>query len=884
MLSDAAAGKGGALMVQGGPGIGKTALLQAALDGVPALRVLRAVGSQYEMELPFATLHQLLFPLLTMLGDLPGVQARAVRVALGMESGGPATTPLISFGVHSLLAVAGGETPLVCAVDDAHWADRASAEVLGLVVRRLARLPVAFVATVRDPVPAFAGLPVLRLPGLTPEESRALLNGHLRTPIDPSVRDRIVAEAQGNPLALLEFPTAGAGGFRIPLGGRLPQTLEAGFQRRLAALSPGARRFARLAAADPTGDPALVRRAADTLGLPRSAIAEVEATGLIEVGSPVRFRHPLVRSALYEDAGPGERRMLHAALGEATDAGVDPDRRAWHAAQAATSPNPWLATELERLAARAHARGGLAASAAFLKRAAMLTPSRRLRARRLLAAAHEHREMGDRAAALDLVALAEDAHSDEALRAETSVLRARVLFDRARNEGAVRALIAAARRVGPVDPVLGRDVLLDALAAVTFLGRFADAQLLPELAAEVRALPAPEGRERPVDLLLNALVTRVEHGGWPDPAVLGPAIDAYVRDVRDGARQFGLGELWLVCSAAEDVWDDAHFLEVAERQLHYARDSGAVVSLPVALSYQALAHVHQGRFDEAQRLVDEAYGVSADIGAPHMVYVDVTVAGWRGDEARVHRLSESAVRDAAARGEGRLLTAVEYANAVLFNGLGRYADAADACQTSARLDEPSFPPWVFPEYVEAAARSGRLAEAREVVVRLERRAAELDSEWCTGAALCARALVTDDLAAADLYREAIARLARTRGRIRLGRARLLYGEWLRRNGRRRQAVTELTAARALFSEMGAHAFVARTDRELLAAAPGRRTTGLSEREDVVARLVAGGATSREVAAALQISPRTVDAHLRKVFTKLGITSRRQLRDRYPAGG
>lgn len=893
LISSARAGHGGALVVHGGAGIGKTALLAAALETASGVRVLRATGSQYEMELPFAGLHQLLLPRLDRLDRLAAVQARALAAALGLaDTGADAaapTGPLVARAALALLADSAHDEPIVCAVDDAQWLDHASAQVLAYVAHRLSGTPVALVAAVREPAaaPGLAGLPELPLAGLGDPDDRTVLLAGLRTPLDPGVLDRILAEARGNPLALLELPhradpAALAGGFGIPSGAGLPRALEDGFRSRLADLSGAARRYLTVAAADPTGDPGLVHRAARELGLDPAAPHEAIGTGLIEIDARLRFGHPLMRAAVYEAAPAADRVAAHRALAAATDPVTDPDRRAWHAAQATSEPDVALAGELERLSARAHTRGGLAAAAAFLERAAVLTADPPVRARRLLAAAAVRRETGELSAALDLVALAESAGPDRARRADAAVLRARVAFDRARDEDAVRRLIGAARQAGPIDPALGREVLFDALAAITFMGRFARRELLVELAAEAAALPAAGRGASPAELLLDGLLSRTEQGGPPDPALLGPALAAYLRHGRKDSRRFGIGEVWLACSAAEDVWDDRAFLELARRQLDIVRETGALVTLPAALSYGALALMYEGRFAEAQRLVDDAYAAAADLGTPGIIHVDVVAAAWRGDEQRVHRLGRAAVREATASGEGRLLTAVEYGKAVLLNGLGRYREAADACRVSAEIDGPSIPPGIFSEYVEATGRAGQLDAATRVVVRLERRAAELNSDWCTGTARCARALVTPGPAAGGHYRVAIEHLSRTVGSVRLARAHLLYGEWLRRNGSRTEATAQLRAARDAFVAMDAAAFAARATRELAAAGgTGRRGgiggPGLTEQERVVARLVATGATTREVAAELFLSPRTVDSHLRAIFGKFGITSRRQLR-------
>ena len=889
---------GEAILVTGPAGIGKTALVAETLEDVTGVRVLQTAGAQYDLELPYAALQQLLRPLVGGIDSLPEPQARAVASALGMGQTAAPSSVLVALGTLNLLIGAAGDLPVICVIDDAHWLDDASSQVLAFVSRRLGGSAVAVILVARQPLmsDAFSGITVLRLHGLEDTDARTLLRTGLRAPLDPRVRDRILAEAQGNPLALLELPRSAdlgalAGGFGVPAGAQLPRTLGAGFQERLERLPAHARLFLLVASADPTGDPVVVWRAARHLGLDPVAASHGLDAGLMQVGIQVRFRHPLVRSAVYESATDEGRRAVHEALALATDPEADPERRAWHAAQASAGPDERLADELERLANRARSRGGLAASGAFLEQSAALTPDTGSRARRLLAAARARRECGDFDRALQLVASAEAAVREPALHAEAQVVRARIAFDRGRDEQAVRGLIAAATAIGPFDVLLGRDVLFDALAAVTFLGRIATWSLTVDLAEAVLGMPVDEDRMRPLDRLLDGLMSRITSGGKVDPETIRPVLALYLQYGSEAGQapaaveRFGIGELWLACSAAQDVWDDQTFTALARRQLQYARDNGALAGMPVALTYRALSLVHEGRFPPAQRLVDEAYAVSDEIGAPRMAFVDMSIAAWQGDRERVRELTRQAVADATARGEGRLLTAAEYATAVSLNGMGEYAAAADACRTAVQPGEPSFPVWLIPEFVEATARSGQVEEALEVVQHLERVAAEMDTDWCTGIALYIRGLVSAGEQADTAYREAIKHLARTSRRIHLARARLSYGEWLRDEDRKGEARELLEAAQEMFLAMGARDFAGRAGRALRAATGVARRhnageAALTPQEQAVTRLVAQGATSKEAAAELFISPRTVDAHLRSIFAKLGVKSRRELRDMY----
>ncbi|MEU4556943.1 AAA family ATPase [Actinoplanes sp. NPDC023936] len=902
LVEGARGATGDAILVTGPAGIGKTALVAETIAEVTGgVRVLQTAGAQYEMELPFAALQQLLQPLVGGIESLPEPQARAVASALGTgETVSPATV-LVALGTLNLLTWAARERPVICVVDDTHWLDDASSQVLAFVVRRLSGAAVSVIFMAREPLTsdALSGVTVLRLRGLEDADARTLLRTGLRAPLDPRVRDRILAEAQGNPLALLELPRSAdlgalAGGFGVPGTARLPRTLEVGFQDRLERLPAQARRFLLVASADPTGDPVVVWRAARHLGLDPVAASHGVDAGLIQIDIRIRFRHPLVRSAIYESATVDDRRAVHDALAVATDPLVDPERRAWHAAQAAAEPDEQLADELERLANRARSRGGLAASGAFLEQAAALTPDTGSQARRLLAAARARHECGDFGRALRLVAAAEATVQDPVLQARAQVVRARVAFDRGRDEPAVRGLIAAARAIGPFDVLFGRDVLFDALAAATLMGRFATWSLTLDLAEAVRDLPVDDERTRPLDRLLDPLIACIS-GGKADPGAIRPVLAHYLEygskagQADRAVERFDIGELWLACQAAQDIWDDQIFIALSRQQLDYARDNGALAGMPIALTHRALSLIHEGRFPPAQRLVDEGYAISAEIGAPRMAFVDMAIAAWQGDRQRVRELTEQAMADATARDEGRLLTAAEYATAVSLNGMGEFAAAADACRTAVHLDEPSFPPWLIPEFVEGAARSGRPQDALEVVERLERVAAEMDTDWGTGTALYVRALISAGEQADTAYREAIKRLARTTRRIDLARARLAYGEWLAGEERKGEAREQLEAAHEMFLAMGARDFAGRASRALRAATgvvrrPNAGEAALTAAEQAVTRLVARGATSKEAAAELFISPRTVDAHLRSIFAKLGVKSRRELRDMYRDAG
>ena len=901
LLLAARAGGGGALVVRGPAGIGKTVLVAAATAAVPGMRTLRATGTEFEARLPFAGLHQLCEPLLEHLGELPPPQADAVRRALGLADSPAAggTDLILGAGLLGLLAAAARIQPLVCVVDDAQWLDPASTEALAFAARRLAGRPVAVVVVVRDEDGAqgpltLRALPHLRPGGLPERVARELLDAEVRAPLDPAVRDRVIAEARGNPLALLELPRAAGsaelvGDSRLPHRDSLVGTLEESFLQRLSGLPAPSRAFVTLAAAEPTGDPALLWRAATGLGLPNGVALPAEATGLLGVGTRVVFRHPLVRSAAYDAAALDERRAAHAALARATDPAADPDRRAWHLALAAHGPDEAVAAELARSAGRAQARGGLAATAAFLERAARLTPDAADRADRLVEAAAAARSAGAPETALELLALASSSRLDERQEALVQALRARAAFDQRRDGGALDLLLAAGRGFAQVDPVQAREVLFEAFAAAVFAGRLAERGVSADIATLVDRLP-PVDPTSADDALFQALLVQETQGRTAAAPLLRRGVDALLAGDDDGPP--ATGGLWMGCSAAQELGDENAFRALAVRQLTAVRRAGALAALPVTLSYRALGHVHAGEFDQAQALVDEAHRAAAELEVPPMLYVDVTIAAWRGDEARTEDLVRVGTADATARGEGRLLSALEYARAVLLNSRGRYAEALDACRPAAELDEHSYRVWIVPDFVEAAVRAGRPDLAAPVHERWREEA--VDSDWMAGLIARCSALLDDGAEAETHHRASLEHLARGHGLPQLGRSHLLYGEWLRREGRVRDARAQLTTAHEVLHAVGARGFAARAARELAAtgarARPRRSPSSgpaglpldlpggqLTAQERHVARLVATGATTKEAAAALFLSHRTVDAHLRSIFAKLGITSRRELR-------
>ena len=788
----------------------------------------------------------------------------------------------------SVLAEVAEDQPLLCLVDDLQWLDEASAQVLGFVARRLLAEPIAIVFAVREPAepPSVSSLPELRVRGLGHEDASALLAAVVPGRLDERVRERLIAETGGNPLALLELPRgmsaaelAGGFGMHAPLAG-----IEDAFQRlRLDPLPDETRRLLQLVAADPVGEPLLLWRAAAELGLdPGTADAAVDA-GLLDMGAQVRFRHPCMRTAAYRTASPEERHEVHAALARATDPERDADRRAWHRAQATAGPDEEVADELERSAGRALARGGLAAAAALRDHAAMLTPDPARRARRLLAAARAKRDAGALDAALELLIATEGGPLDEHLAAEIELLRGEIAFDQRRMGDAVELLVHAARRLDPLDGELARTTHLEALGAAMWAG----GGRVAEAAEAARA--APPGPDPPgaVDLLVDALAIRVTEGHAAAARELRRAVDAVValEPADDVGRWLWLTGLRAGAIAALELWDADAWHALAERQVRVARDTGALVQLQFGLQFLARSHLLGGDLAATGRAVEEERAIAEATGTAPVAYTQMALAAWRGDEALTAELVERERFVASERGIGRLTLFTGYAVSVINNGTGRYDLAIDAARDAFGDNHLGFTPLVVPELAEAASRTGDRALLETVLEWMSARAAVTPGDWAHGMQARVRALADED--PDRFHRDSIERLDRTRLRLEAARARLLYGEWLRREGRRVDAREQLRVARETFLAAGAEGFAERARHELLATGEKVRKRSddtrdeLTPQEEQIARLAREGRTNPEIGAELFLSPRTVEWHLKMVFTKLGISSRRALRDALP---
>lgn len=897
------AGGSQVLVLRGEAGVGKTALLEQLSVQASAFRVLQVAGVQSDMELAFAGLQQLCAPIMEFLGELPEPQRAALDVAFGRGVGEVPDRFLVGLAVLSLMAAAAQRQPLLCVVDDAQWLDQVSVQTLGFVARRLLAEPIALVFGARDDgAQVLAGLPQLIVKGLSDSDARELLESVMLGGIDGPVRDRIVAETRGNPLALLEVPRSIssaelAGGFWLSGSASSPGAIESGYVRRIQALPDSTRLLLLVAAAEPVGDAALFLRAAAALGIPIDALAPAEAAGVIEFGPRMRFRHPLLRSAAYRAADLTDRRAVHQALADATDPLADPDRRAWHAAHAAAGPDDAVAADLESSAARAQGRGGIAAAAAFLERATILTADPALRGARALTAAQAKRDAAAPAAARELLNLAEREALSELQRAQVARLRAQMDFVRSRagEAGAApvrdtaQALLDAARRLENLDPYASRETYLEALAALMYAGRLGEPDALMRAAeAALTALGGDGELSRPVDFLLKGIAERVTQGVSAGSESLRIGLDHMcalaASDDRHVLRWMVPAFPILQESAAHELWDQTVVSQLATAAVRAARNGGALATLPRALVYRAGAHLVSGEFHTAATLVEEANAISAATDHSSAVkYHGLMLTAWQGNATEAIRLIEATQADGINRGEGRVLGLTGYAAAVLFNGLGRYEEAFSAARTVCEYEDVGFFSWCLYELVEAATRSGELTAAAAAVRQLAERAGASGTDWGLGALASAQAMLADDETADALFTEAVERLGRSTITAHQARAHLVYGEWLRRVLRRADARHHLTKAYELFARMGALAFAERARRELAATGEKVRTqqpsTGgeLTAQEAQIARLAGEGLTNQEIGAQLFISTHTVEWHLRKVFAKLGITSRRQLR-------
>jgi DNA-binding CsgD family transcriptional regulator len=892
LLDGVRGGRCGVLVVHGEAGIGKTALLEYAVEAAREFRIIRTSGVEAEMELPFAAAQQMCSPFLDLFDRLPQPQHEALGVAFGLTTGPVPNPLLVGLAILGLLFEAAKEAPLLALVDDAHWLDHASARALAFVARRLLAEKIALVFAARQVDDALGRLPSLHVESLRRRDARALLESVLAARLDEPVLERIVVETRGNPLALLELPrgltpTELAGGFGLPAAVPLSASIEESFTKRLEHLPDDTRLLLLLAAAEPLGDPLLLWRAAEKLGISAGATAAIETDDLLTIGAQVTFRHPLVRSAVYGSAPPEHRRAVHLALAEVTDRAADPDRHAWHLAAAASPPDEEVACELERSAGRAQARGGLAAAAAFLQRSVALTGDPERRADRPLAAARANLYAGAFEEALRLLVVAEGHSLDEVQQAQSELLRGQIAFSSNIGSDAPPLLLSAARRLERFDVDLARETYLDAWGAAWFAGSLATAGGLLEVSRAARVAPPSTHPSQPFDLLLDGLALLITEGRAAAASALRRASSAFVaadtQAVADSPAENSFRWTALPPIPSYVLWDDESWYAINSRQLGLAREAGALARVPMGLITGAVIDAWSGEFAKAAEATTEADAIVEATGTRLAPYAAMLLLALQGREADGFTLFESAIKEATAVGQGFAVQWGEFVKAILFNGLGRYEEALIAAQQAAD-DTPELfiSSWALAELIEAASRSVGPGQAAGALKRLTEDTAVAGTDWGLGIAARSRALLTHGDAAESLYREAIERLGRTRLRPELARAHLLYGEWLRRQRRRLDAREELRIAHEMFTGLGMEAFAERARVEL--EATGERTRKravdtidqLTPQEAQVARLAAKGNSNREIAAELFISPSTVEYHLRKAFRKLDVKSRTQL--------
>ena len=870
--------------------MGKTALLQYLIVAASGLTVLRAAGVESEMELAFASLHQLCAPLLGRLEKLPAPQSQALQTAFGERDGAPPDQFLVGLAVLSLFSELAEERPLLCVVDDTQWVDQASALTLAFVARRLQAEPIGIVFAAREPGDELRSLAELEVRGLRDDDARALLTSQFPSLLDERVCDRIVAEVRGNPLALLELPCGLttmelAGGFALRRAEALPGRIEESYARRVEALPEDARLLLLVAAAEPVGDPVLLRGGSERLGVVASAFDATDE--LLELGERVTFRHPLARSAVYRTAGASDRRAVHLALAEATNRDVDPDRRAWHLAAATAGVDEDVAEELERSAGRAQSRGGLAAAAAFLQRAVALTVDPARRADRALAAAQASLSAGAFDSARSLLAAAETGPLDDLQRARIDLLRAEGAYSERRGGEAPGLLLRAAKALEPLDLGLARETYLDAWSSALFAGQLAGTTNLDDVSREARAAPRPTGDIRPSDLLLDGFALAFTDGRAKAAPVLERAAAGFAGEEVSIEEVLRWG--WLATAAAVMAWDYDTCLAISDRGVELAREAGALTVLAVSVNVLAQALALGGEFGKVATRVAEADAVTEATGAQVAPYGALVLAGFRGVEAEASRLIDATIEEATAGGQGTAVQYAHWANAVLLNGLCRYREAL----TAARLASEDTPElfvsvWAAAELVEAAVRSNDQEQARDALERIDAATSVAGNDWALGIQARTRALLAEPDAAEPLYLDAVERLGRTPLRPELARAQLLYGEWLRRQNRRVDARAQLRGAHELFAAIGMEAFAERARAELLATGEKVRKRTVQTRDELtpqelnIARLARDGLSNPEIGAQLFLSPRTVEWHLRKVFAKLEIRSRRELVNALPS--
>jgi DNA-binding CsgD family transcriptional regulator len=890
-------GRGGSLVVRGEAGTGKTRLLDQAVERAPECRIVRVAGVESERELALAAMLQLCEPLLDDLEGLPLPQADALRTAFGLRTASFPDRLLLGLAVRSLFARAAEQQPLICVVEDAQWLDGPSARLLAFVARRLDPLPVGLVFATRERREEFVGLADVEVEGLSELEARLLIDTAIPGACDEEVRARIVAETAGNPVEIIELltslrPAHIASGYGAPNSFPLPAPMARSFSSRLERLPADARTLLLVAAAEPLGRPDLLWRAADQLGIPAVAVVRCQDDGFLRLdGGLVRFRHPAMRSAVYGEATPTERRQVHRALAAAADPQSEGERHAWHRAEATSVPTEELAAALQQLAYQAQDKGGFAAKAALLDRAAALTPDAARRSRRLLAAGQAKLAAGVPDQALALLAGIDCQLLEEPGCSQLEQLVARAVAAQRGGPDAPAVLLRTAKRLRALDAELARDTYLDAFeAAMQTGGVDSDSTValaasdvgtvLPAAAAQPTAPPAvaaaPKTRQA-VDFLLDGLASLFAED-YPSAV---PALRVALRELslRADNRWLSLG-----ATVASDLWDDRTSRALATRQRESALRAGALGGLHPSLGMLAQSSILAGGFAEASDLIEQAGPAASDPANVSLRCAELMLAAFRGPQAR------QLLEDEISQGQGRLVAFAHEMRAVLENSLGNYREALTAAESAVTYRQVGASDRAMAELVEAAARCGERQTGEVVLQRLSQRTQLCGTDWALGIEARSRALLSEGQAADQLYQTAIERLARSSVSTALARAHLVYGEWLRREGTRMQARIQLRTALEMFRAMGALAFAERAERELLATGERVRRPEdalgihLTSQEAHISQLARDGHSNSDIAAKLFLSPRTVEYHLRKVFKKLAISSRNELHRALPASG
>lgn len=886
LLAATREGDARALCLHGEPGIGKTELLNYAVESATDFRVFRTAGSEAEMELAYASLQEFFRAEPGSLRHLPDPQRRALEIVLGRQAGTAPDPMLVGLALLNMVSALSAERPVLCIVDDAQWLDSSSAQVIGFAARHASKDAVGFLFAARHLTDEIRGLPQLALAGLGDREARGLLSTVLPDRLDDRVVDRIIAETHGNPLAILELPKGLspaqlAGGFGLPASVTLADQIEESYRRRLARLPADSRRLLLVVAADPTGNSDIVWRAADQLGIAEEAAEAIEREGLIEFGERVVFRHPLVRSAVYNTATPKDRREVHRALGLATDPNSDPDRRVWHLAQATLRADKSVADELEASAERAQSRGGFAAAGAFLERSVALTSDPERRAVRALQAAQAKRLAGALDSASTLAAVAERGPLNTLDQAHLDVLWGQIAFARNRGNEVPPRLLKAASRLQQVDANLAKETYLDALNAALFSGSLATGADVQVVATAARAALGSGHSVRPQDLLLDGLTLFITDGYKSGTTVLKKAVSKFMSD--ELGSEDRLRWSWIASGAAGLIWDYEGWAALTTKLERLARDVGALSILPMTLSMQVGTCLLAGEMADAAFLVDQVQIVTDASDNTRLPNAALTVAAFRGDEREARALIDATTKDSLPRGEGMAITVALWAKAVLCNGRGHYEEALNAAG-DAVSDQNNlwFWAWSAVELIEAASRTGKVAQAKSALERLTESTDASGSEWALGTQARCRALLSDGERAEASYQEALDRLLTTRMNFEVARTRLLYGEWLRRQQRQKDAREQLGRAHDDFERFGMSGFAHRAGSELSATGQrARKRTAetrldLTPQESRIAELASQGATNQEIAGQLFISSATVEYHLSKVYRKLGIRSRTEL--------